>query len=135
MQPTAAFISGLILGGAIWLLSPLVTGRVEPWDAGGWYFVGALIASGLLIGLAIRRWVWLAVLGIYVGQAMVMFLRPQGGGERAPWWATAYMLAIFTAISLGASLLVVVTRWLLLRRSSRRRTGDNQSVVPTRPEC
>lgn len=121
MHPTIALIFGLILGGAIWLLSPVVTGHAEPWDAGNWHYVGALITSGLVIGLAVRRWVLLAIVGLYFGQAIIMAIPHGPGGNRAPWYFGALALAIFTAIPLGASLLVVLVRWLLAWRANHRR--------------
>ena len=118
MRPTLALITGLILGATIWLLSPTITGHAEPWDARDWYYPTALIASGLLIGLVARRWTLLAVLGLYFGQAFIMAIPDGPGGNRAPWYMGALVLAVFTSTSLGASLFVLATRWLLSWRAS-----------------
>jgi hypothetical protein len=68
----SAFVIGAALGAAIWLLSPAVTGRREPWDAAGGYYVGALFGAGLVGGLiAPSHWLG-ATLGIFAGQALVL---------------------------------------------------------------
>ncbi len=126
MHPTTALIFGLILGAAIWLLSPVITGHGEPWDARNGYYPVALIASGLIIGLAVRRWTLLAILGLYFGQAIIMAI-PDGPGNRAPWYFGAILLAFFTTIPLAASLLVVATRWLWLWRFNRRAQSTDDS--------
>lgn len=75
---------GLAGGAAIWLLSPLVTGRAEPWDAGGGYYPGALFIAGLLGGLAVPARPGLIALGVFAGQVLVLLGRvvadPAGGG-------------------------------------------------------
>jgi len=131
MRPTPALLAGLILGATIWLLSPTITGHAEPWDARDWYYPTALIASGLLIGLATRRWTLLAILGLYFGQAIIMAIPDGPGGNRAPWYMGALVLAYFTTISLGTSLLVVTVRWLLSWRSSHAAPSSSSPKTPS----
>jgi hypothetical protein len=80
----AAFLIGVGLGAAIWLLSPLITGRREPWDAEGGYYVAALLGAGVVAGvLAPGQWFSVA-LGVFGGQVVVLLGRvmaePASGG-------------------------------------------------------
>jgi hypothetical protein len=43
---------GVSLGAAIWLLSPLITNRLEPWDGEGSYYARTLLGAGILGGLS-----------------------------------------------------------------------------------
>ena len=43
------FIPACTMGAIIWLLSPYLTGELEPWDSGSFYYPIALIVSGLLL--------------------------------------------------------------------------------------
>jgi hypothetical protein len=77
-------VLGAALGAGIWLLSPVLTGRREPWDAEGGYYMAALFGTDLLGGLLFpRRWRLIAV-GVLLGQAMVLLggvaIRPGDGG-------------------------------------------------------
>lgn len=115
--PLCVLALGFILGASIWLASPMITGTREPWDSRSAYFYVALLACGLILALTNRRWFWLGVAGLYVGQLLVMFIRPQHGHEIAPWWAGTMMLALFCLIAAGAALLTAfVSRLLIPRR-------------------
>jgi len=113
-----SFVIGLAIGAAIWWLSPLITGRREPWDAGSGYYEGALLGAGVLGGLLLpehSRWF---VAGIFVGQVLVLLgavLRePSSGGL---WPLGVVFLALYSLLALlGAAL------GSGLRRLRRRRT-------------
>ena len=102
----AGFLIGLAIGAAIWWLSPLITGRLEPWDAGSGYYEGALLGAGVLGGLLLpehSRWF---VAGIFVGQVLVLLgavLRdPSSGGL---WPLGLVFLALYSLLALlGATL-------------------------------
>lgn len=73
------FLCGLVVGAAIWWLSPTVTGHAEPWDAEGWSGVGSYYHVALLIAGALAACVWppgfvIGALGVYVGQVAYMLL-------------------------------------------------------------
>ena len=114
----ASFLIGLIVGAAIWWLSPLITGRREPWDAGSGYYEGALLGAGVLGGLLLpehSRWF---VAGIFVGQVLVLLgavlTEPSSGGL---WPLGVVFLALYSLLALlGATL------GSGLRRLRRRRT-------------
>jgi hypothetical protein len=80
----AAFATALVCGAGIWLLSPLVTGRAEPWDAAGWYYPGALFLAGCAVALLFPAHPGVVAIGIVAGQILVLLGRvaadPSGGG-------------------------------------------------------
>lgn len=96
-----AFGIGVATGSAIWLLSPLVTGHAEPWDAPGAYYPVALFLAGLAAGLLVPfHWI-IAALGIFAGQALVLVgciaMGPASGGL----WPLGLAFLIFdTALAL-----------------------------------
>jgi hypothetical protein len=106
-----AFLLGLILGAGIWLLSPWLTGRSEPWDAEGAYYPGTLFASGAVGGLLIPGH-WLSVaLGIFTGQLLVILggvLADPASG--ALWPLGVVFLAAYTTVALVAALLSAAVR-------------------------
>lgn len=120
MKGTRAFgfLAGLATGVAIWLLSPLISGRREPWDSGGVYYPGALLLAGLLGGLLLSENSRSFAAGIFVGQVLVLLggvlVDPSSGGL---WPLGVVFLALYSLLALlGAAL------GSGLRRS---RTGQN----------
>ena len=61
-QRSGAFLTGAVLGAAVWLLSPLVTGRSEPWDT-----EGLLVLLGMH---CLAAYSLLALLGAAAGSAI-----------------------------------------------------------------
>ena len=104
-QPLASFLAGVATGSAIWLFSPLVTGRREPWDAGAYYPV-ALLGAGLLGGLLLPGHTRGFVAGIFVGQLLVLLAGvmsdPYGGGL---WPLGVLFLALYSLLSLLGAIL------------------------------
>src|SRR6266545_4387384 len=70
MKPSAipAFLVALLASALVWGLSPLITGHLEPWDADGLYYVGALTVTGIVTGGLFPRPLWAHYLGSVVGQ-------------------------------------------------------------------
>lgn len=107
----SAFLLGVILGAAIWLLSPWITGRSEPWDTENGYYSGALLATGVLGGLLLpMHWAVLG-LGILVGQALVILggvlAEPASGGL---WPLGLVFLAAYSILALVGALVGAVLR-------------------------
>ena len=106
-----AFLIGLVLGAAIWLLSPWLTGRSEPWDAEGGYYAGALLATGAFGGLLLPL-NWPAVaLGIFAGQVLVIL----GGVLADPasgslWPLGLVFLGVYSVLALVGALLGAALR-------------------------
>ena len=109
---------GLAIGAAIWLLSPLITGRREPWDAEGGYYAGALLASGLLGGLLLPERSGGLVAGIFVGQVVVLLggvlSDPSSGGL---WPLGVVFLALYSLLALVGATLGSGVRRLRSRRT------------------
>jgi hypothetical protein len=108
----AALLIGVGLGAAIWLISPLITGQREPWDAEGGYYPAALLGAGILGGVVTPRH-WLAVaLGVFGGQVMVLLggvmAEPASGGL---WPLGILFLGVYSVLALlGAGLGASVRR-------------------------
>ncbi len=66
----AAFLLAAVAGAAIWVLSPLLAGHAEPWDAGEYYFHVALLSAGAVTGALTPRPLWAIYLGAALGQAL-----------------------------------------------------------------
>jgi len=104
LERRGGFLLGLGLGAAIWLLSPLVTGRREPWDAEGPYYLAALFGSGILGGLfAPQHWLSAAV-GIFGGQTLMLLAGvltdPSSGGL---WPLGLMFLALYSVVALAGA--------------------------------
>jgi hypothetical protein len=107
----AGFLIGVILGAAIWLLSPWITGRSEPWDAESGYYPGALLAAGVIGGLLIPMHWSSVTLGILVGQVLVILggilADPASGGL---WPLGLVFLAGYSVLGLLGALFGAVLR-------------------------
>ena len=113
----SAFLLGLALGAAIWLLSPVISGHREPWDAEGGYYAGALLGAGITGGLLVpQHWASIAI-GILAGQALVLMrgvvAEPASGGL---WPLGLLFLGAFSVLALlgsgaGAGLRRLGSRW------------------------
>ena len=93
------------LGLAIWLASPVMTGRREPWDAHSPYYVVALAGAGLVTGWLEPDRIWRWPLAIYAGQCLavigLVLFRGDDLGLFIP--LGMIMLAIFTLLSLAGA--------------------------------
>lgn len=67
-RPASVVLLGVLLGAAIWWLSPMITGEVEPWDSQGNYYLVALFVAGFTSSLMSPRQFLFAPVGVYVGQ-------------------------------------------------------------------
>jgi len=112
----SAFLLGIALGVAIWLLSPFITGHREPWDAEGGYYFIALLLAGILGGLVLPEYWGSMAIGIFAGQAVVLVsgvvADPASGGL---WPLGLLFLAFYSVLGLfGAAVGTGLSR---LRRS------------------
>ena len=70
--PVAAIAAGLV-----WAVSPWISGYREPWDAGGYFYILALLLAGAIAGLISPRPLWAHYVGAVIGQLCyeLIFLR------------------------------------------------------------
>ena len=118
----ALFALAMALGAAIWVASPYVTGRREPWDAHGPYYVLALVGAGLVMGLLEPRRCWRWAAGIYAGQCAAVvaltWVRHDDLGLFVP--LGMIVLAVYAALSLLGALAGAGLRRLMTRGSTQR---------------
>jgi hypothetical protein len=76
MKYRAALTFGLaaVLGAAVWLFSPWITGHTEPWDGDGTYYFGALALTGLIAGITSPKPTWALYSGVFFGQLVYLLL-------------------------------------------------------------
>jgi len=53
---------------SIWLLTPLLTSHREPWDAGGSFYIVALVITGAVAGAMAPGPLWAHYVGSFAGQ-------------------------------------------------------------------
>lgn len=110
-------LHGAATGLLLWTLCPYLTGRGTPWDAGGLYLV-LLFAVGAAFGLARPDGALRATVGLYLGQAVVVFLasrRPSPApsaleGPDSPLVLQLLFLASFALAALAGATAGAVVR-------------------------
>jgi hypothetical protein len=120
-----AFAIAVGTGVLIWAASPRVTGEIEPWDADGFYYVGALILAGLGIGLLAPtrgptdQHATVSLPRIDVGYLLALYAGILGGQlgyavshiPGGPLWVLGVgFLAAYSALSVFAAIMVGVAR-------------------------
>jgi hypothetical protein len=115
-----ASVVGIAYGASVWAMSPIITGRQEPWDATPYYWI-AMPVGGFICAFASIRYFWVPVIGIYIGQLAYAhtFLNPVG----VPIMPLFISIAIFgiPLTLIGASLSKGVT--IAVQRSKRNRSN------------
>jgi hypothetical protein len=98
------------MGAAYWLLSPVLFGKYEPWDYSLPLYWGVISVAGLVLGLLAGRHSWAGIIGLYVGQCFVAFLRPQPNlMETIPLSFALLVMAVHTS----PSVLMASLGWLI----------------------
>jgi hypothetical protein len=114
-----ALVAGAVVGGALWLLGPMISGQPMAWD-GGLRYLAALAVAGAALETIAPGKVWPGPAGLYVGQAvavLVPIILVRGrqilehstfepnviGGTRAPW-PVGFQLLFLSSITLSALL-------------------------------
>jgi len=118
MRPLQFLGLGISLGLAIWILSPMLLGNVEPWDPSLPVWSVSWLVIGILGGLTRRaRGVFLPV-GYGLGQMLITIRSPFIGQFGALGWLFIGWYTLFACVlALGtAGLLVLGSRvWNLVR--------------------
>jgi hypothetical protein len=120
-----AALTAVTGGFSLWMLSPILTGDTEPWDAHNQLlYLAALAGLGAACGLIApeRFWAWPA--GIYAGQLIAILYRrhqlPPGGADFLIPLGLLFLVP-YTVPSLVGSALGVVGASLLSRRGQAER--------------
>ena len=117
LKPRAVFALSIILGLLIWLLSPQLTGRREPWDAKSNYYWIALLVAGFIPGCFCSRHFWRWGLGACLGQCAGLTLAVLRANESAGGLLPLGMiLLIFTSVPSIAGAALGAGVHLLIRR-------------------
>ena len=102
----------------------MFTGHVEPWDAEGWYYAGALFAAGFIATLFLPRAFWVAPIGVCAGQLVYgLYLEGTAFGPLEIMFAIVYGIAALAGALAGAtvmwiiSVLARIVRWITGRRA------------------
>lgn len=61
-------IISALAGVSIWLLTPVLTGHREPWDADGSFYIVALVIAGAVAGALAPKPLWAHYVGSFAGQ-------------------------------------------------------------------
>ena len=71
------FLLAALVSAAIWLLTPMLTNKREPWDAEGSFYLVALVIAGAVAGAIAPRPLWAHYAGAFAGQLgyELIFLR------------------------------------------------------------
>ncbi len=98
-----------LAGAAIWGLSPMVTGHVEPWDAGRLYYTLALALGGGLCGSVTPKPLWPLYVGCVAGQILYLL----------GWLPTGPLLPVGLMFVLLWSLVFLVSAYVGSRARTR----------------
>jgi hypothetical protein len=111
---------GIICGGAIWIFSPWLTGRAEPWDADGPIWALSWLLVAVLGGLVGRVRGICLPLGYGLGQMLVTIRSIRGEFGLLGWT----FIGGFTAVAVAGTLAMVGVI-ALFRRLARRLRAQN----------
>lgn len=108
----AVMLLGVLLGFLTWRLSEPLTGVREPWDAPGFYYLIALLLSGMICGLLAPRSWFASCAGILTGQLAASQF---GLGMFGPLGTVALFVCIIPALvaSVAGAGIVVGSRRIL----------------------
>ena len=98
---------GFLLGLGIWLIPVTFFGQREPWDGNGPWYAVALAVAGLLLGFLGSGHVFAAVVGVFLGQVVVLLARVISSPETSELWLVGVVLLAgytFVATGIGALL-------------------------------
>ncbi len=112
-------LAGFACSAIVWGLSVPFTGMREPFDSPTYYYVVAMFIAGILAALPAPRYWWIAVVGIFSGERIYMFvMMPENRG----WLLFSIYMGLLTLTwlpsALGAVTVYIVNR-VRTRRSRR----------------
>ena len=112
-------LAGMVCGAIVWGLSMPLTGAREPFDSPTFYYVVAMFIAGILAALPAPRYWWAAVVGIFLGERIYMFvMMPENRG----WLLFSIYMGVLTLTwlpSTGGAAIVYIVNRVRTRRSRR----------------
>ena len=102
------FLIAALAGVLVWALSLWLTGQREPWDAAGFYYGGALLIAGLVVGLLTPRPLWAQYLGALSGQMLYLLLT--SGFDPLLAVGLLFLLAYTLIFLVGAAVAATIRR-------------------------
>lgn len=100
-------ISGLA-SVSIWLLTPVLTSRREPWDADGSFYIVALVIAGAVAGALAPKPLWAHYVGSFAGQLAYELIFLHVGP--LVFIGAVFLLVYCTVFSMAAALAAFVRR-------------------------
>ncbi len=109
-------LAGIACSAIVWGLSVPLTGMREPFDSPTYYYVVAMFVSGILATLPAPRYWWVAVVGIFLGERIYMFVMlPENRG----WLLFSIYMGLLTLTWLPSALGAVIV-YIVYRVRTRR---------------
>ncbi len=112
-------LAGIACSAIVWGLSVPLTGMREPFDSPTYYYMVAMFIAGILAALPAPRYWWVAVVGIFAGERIYMFvMMPENRG----WLLISIYMGLLTLTWLPPAfggLIVYVVNHVRTRRSRR----------------
>ncbi len=106
-----ALLAGLACGAIVWGLSVPLTGMREPFDSPTYYYAVAMFVAGIVAALPAPRYWWVAVVGIFSGERIYMFVMMP---ENRAWLLFSIYMGLLTLTwlppALGAVIVYIVNR-------------------------
>ena len=113
----------VFLGALIWLLSPLLTGHREPWDASPSYYYSALVIAGFVPACLSARRFWLWAAGAWLGQLLAFAFLLARSDEPGGLWPLGLLFSFYYALLSLAGAGLGAGVHLLFRRFFSRSTN------------
>jgi hypothetical protein len=103
----AVVLVGIVLGLGLWLVPATFFGQREPWDGNGPWYAVVLALAGLLLGFLGAGHPFAAVVGMFLGQVVVLLTRVVSNPATSELWLVGVVLLAgytFVATGIGALL-------------------------------
>jgi len=103
----AVLIVGFVIGLGLWLIPAEFMNASEPWDGNSPAYLVALGISGMLLGFLGPNRPGAAVIGVFLGQLVVLLWRVVASPENSELWLVGVvMLAGYTSVATGIGAMV-----------------------------
>ena len=115
LAPTP-FVVGAILGWLIWHTSPVVFGKIQPWDGSLIKYASLIIISGYVSAILRPRFHWFGPIGLALGQLVFLHFQLPSG----LWLLPVLFCLLFSSTAfIGSSL-----AWIIAKDKNLERTGQ-----------